>query len=243
MIVPRRKDVRHKNIMLRLLREIISNNLLTNSLVFKGGTYAALLGILNRFSVDLDFDLPDINIKNDVRDECYKIFDKLDLSIKDESKNHLQFFLKYDAPHDERNTLKLEINDVPSKFNEYEAVSLREINMYCNGHTLPTMFANKMVASMARYEKTGEIAGRDFYDMHVFFEKGLNVNTKVVEDLTKMSYKDYLRELLRFIDKHVSNKLLQEDLNVLLGLDEMQKVVPVLRAELLGFVRDEIERG
>lgn len=139
--------------------------------MFKGGTYASLRGVLDRFSIDLDFDLPDRSKKEDIRKRCYEIFTKLELEIKDESKRHLQFFLKYDALEGERNTLKLEINDDVSKYNGYEKVLLEQINMYCNGHTLDTMFANKLFACKARYDKNGKIAGRDFYDIYKFFYK------------------------------------------------------------------------
>lgn len=88
MIVPLPKDAQHKNQMLRLLREVLSNPILSNNLYFKGGTFAALVNVLDRFSVDLDFDLRDKSKKSTVRDECHKIFRDLNLEIKDESLHH-----------------------------------------------------------------------------------------------------------------------------------------------------------
>lgn len=43
--------------MNRLLIEIVDQPVLAHNLVFKGGTCAGMLGYLDRFSVDLDFDL------------------------------------------------------------------------------------------------------------------------------------------------------------------------------------------
>ena len=63
MIIPKPSDAKHKTQMYRLLREILQNNILANKLVFKGGTYAALRGVLDRFSVDLDFDLPNSSMQ------------------------------------------------------------------------------------------------------------------------------------------------------------------------------------
>ena len=59
MKVPNKKEVKHKNQLYRLLRALISSSLLANKIMFKGGTCAAMRGFLDRFSVDLDFDLPD----------------------------------------------------------------------------------------------------------------------------------------------------------------------------------------
>ncbi len=115
MIVPNKKDIRHKNQLFLLLREILKDPFLSKILAFKGGTYASLRGVLKRFSVDLDFDLTEVKEKENVRKKCYDIFEKLGFEIKDESEKHLQFFLKYDAPQEERNTLKLEISDNVSK--------------------------------------------------------------------------------------------------------------------------------
>lgn len=240
MFTPKKEDINHKIQLLRLLRSILSNNLLSNNLMFKGGTYASLRGVLDRFSIDLDFDLPDDKFKSEIRDYLYEIFNDLGLVIKDESKNHLQFFLKYDTPQVQRNTLKLEINDKPSKFNEYESVSLLELNMYCRGHTLDTMFSNKLIAAKSRFDKTGKISGRDFYDIHNFFTQGLEINKKVVEDLSKTSYKEYIESLFKFIKDNVDTRLLNEDLNPLVDSGKLNIVLPHLKDELLLMLEREI---
>ncbi len=242
MIVPNKDSIKHKNQIYKLLREILKNPLLSQELMFKGGTYASLRGVLDRFSVDLDFDLPKKNNKGDIRKECYKIFKDLNLEIKDESKKYLQFFLKYDAPEGARNTLKLEINDDVSEYNEYEKVLLEQINMYCNGQTLDTMFANKLVACKARYDKNGKIAGRDFYDIYKFFLQGLDVNTKVVEDKMGMGYIEYLESLILFVGEHLTDKLLNQDLNPLLKQREIDDLLPHLKDDIVIFLQDEISR-
>ncbi len=240
MIVPRRQDIKHKIQLFRLLRAILSNDFLANALVFKGGTYASLLNVLDRFSVDLDFDLPDKTATAKVRNELYKVFNDLGLAVKDESKKYLQFFLKYSAPDNERNTLELDINDQPSKFNTYQRVRLSEIRMFCRGHAPETMFANKLIVAKARFDKAGKIAGRDFYDIRRFFEQGIGVNVKVVEDLSGLSYKEYLKELLDLIEREVSDKTLREDLAPLMKIDFLNKELPHLKPELIMFLEGEI---
>ncbi|MBD3280638.1 hypothetical protein GF389_03890 [Candidatus Dojkabacteria bacterium] len=243
MHIPRPKDALHKNQLYRLLREILQHRLLANHLMFKGGTYATFRGVLDRFSVDLDFDLPDASNKEVIRKECYKIFDSLGLEIKDESHDYLQFFLKYESKPDERNTLKLEINDKPSKHNEYEKVLLTGVDMYCNGHNLETMFANKLVAAKERFDRNRKIAGRDFYDIHKFFQEGLTVKKEIVEERTKLDYVEYLEELINLIEKKVSEELLQRDLNPLLDNEKLKQIKDKLKPELILFLRDEVARG
>ena len=57
MLIPRREDAIHKAWLLRLLTAICEQPTLSQNLGFKGGTCAAMRGFLNRFSIDLDFDL------------------------------------------------------------------------------------------------------------------------------------------------------------------------------------------
>lgn len=242
MIVPSKKDIKHKNQLFLLLREILNDYFLAQHLMFKGGTYASLRGILKRFSVDLDFDLPAIQEKEKIREKCYGIFKKLNFEIKDESQKYLQFFLRYDAPQEERNTLKLEINDDVSKHNEYEKVLLNQVNMFCIGHTLDTMFANKLVACKGRFDKNGKIAGRDFYDIYQFFLQGLEINKKVVEERTGMKYVDYLDSLIVFLKQNVNKRILNQDLNPLMKQKDLDIILSHLEDSLVTFLQDEISR-
>lgn len=242
MFVPSNREIKHKNQLYILLKEILQDPLLSQNLMFKGGTYASLRGVLDRFSIDLDFDLPEKSKKEDIRKRCYEIFKKLSLEIKDESRRHLQFFLKYQAPEGERNTLKLEINDDVSKYNEYEKVLLEQVNMYCNGHKLDTMFANKLFACKARYDKNGKIAGRDFYDIYKFFLQGLSINEKVVEERSGMEYVKYLKSLITFINKHLTKTLLNQDLNPLVKQKDLDKLLIHIKGDIVSFLKDEIFR-
>lgn len=242
MIVPRPKDAKHKYQMFRLLRGILTDTYLANQLYFKGGSCAALRGFLDRFSVDLDFDILDKESKNKIREKCQQLVRKLGFEIKDQSQRHLQFFLKYQSVLGERNTLKLEINDEVNKYNRYEKVNLSEINMYCNAQTIDTMFANKLVAAKARFEKNGQIAGRDFYDLHQFFLQGLPINRAVVEEKMGMRYEQYLQELIVFIKNQVDKVVLNQDLNPLLPTLKLNAVVKDIKEELLVFLEDEIRR-
>src|SRR3989338_2868267 len=100
----------HKAWLYRVLDAISSDAYLSSVLYFKGGTCASMLGWLDRFSVDLDFDyggaLAGVEKTQDI---LRTIFTDLGLSIKDSSKNGIQYFLKYENDDDMgRNTLKIE---------------------------------------------------------------------------------------------------------------------------------------
>jgi len=49
----------HKTILFQILKDIYSNTIIAPFLGFKGGTAALMFYGLDRFSVDLDFDLLD----------------------------------------------------------------------------------------------------------------------------------------------------------------------------------------
>ena len=233
MKIPRKTEIPHKLAMYKLLDALLANPLTATSLYFKGGTCAAMLGYLDRFSVDLDFDLLDTSQRDTLRDEIHKIVDKLGFEIKDESKNHLQFFLKYRDVENQRNTLKLEISDIVSKENVYKKLHLIELDRYCQAQTIETMFANKLVALKARWEEGKSIAARDLYDIYYFFNQGHNINSKVIEDLRSKSLQDYSLELVDFIQIHITDKLLLEDLNPLMDATKLKKILPHIKDQTI----------
>ena len=65
----------HKKIMLQILKDIYSDTSISPFLGFKGGTAAYMFYGLDRFSVDLDFDLLDEN-KEDY------VFEKIEQIVK-----------------------------------------------------------------------------------------------------------------------------------------------------------------
>jgi len=233
MKVPKKSDIAHKLALYNLLKELLSSSYISNNIYFKGGTCASMLGYLNRFSIDLDFDLIDKEKKEKLRSLIHKIFKKLNYKVKDESKKNLQFFVKYREVINKRNTLKLEITDIVSLANEYEKVYLVEIDKYCQAQSVETMFANKLIALKARYEEGKGIAGRDMYDIDYFLKKGYGINKKVIKDLRNVSFKSYLNELISFIKKNVSKKILWEDLNPLLSKNQLHKNVPYIKENVL----------
>jgi predicted nucleotidyltransferase component of viral defense system len=241
MVLTNKEQARHEAYLYRLLTEIFDDKHLAASVFFKGGTCARMLGYLDRFSVDLDFDVKEGADKKIFRSKLHSIFGNLGLEIKDESKRALQFFLKYPSSSGERNTIKLELLDKIFVANKYEPQYLSPIDRTAMCQTVDTMFAHKLVALIDRYEQGGSIAGRDVYDIHFFFLRGYNYNGEVIIERRGVSVLEYFQKLRQFIDSKVSRKILEEDLNALLEYEKFQQISKYLKQETLNFIDAEIE--
>lgn len=121
--------------------------------------------------------------------------------------------------------------------NVYKPQYLKEIDRYAVYQTIETMFANKLVAVIDRYEKFKTIAGRDIYDIHHFFSRGYDYSKAVIEERRKASEGKYLRELIDFIDKKVTNKIISQDLNYLLSAKQFKAIKNTLKDEVGLFER------
>lgn len=121
-------------------------------------------------------------------------------------------------------------------------VRLPEIDRILKCQTVPTMFANKLVAVSGRYEKNKSIAGRDIFDIHEFFLKGFEYSEAVIRERTGKSSVEYFKYLKNFIEKYVTQQIIDEDLNHLLPPDEFKKTRKFLISETLMFLSDEVKR-
>ena len=241
MLFSARQNALHKAQLYRLLTAIIDVPGIALNVYFKGGTCAAMLGYLDRFSVDLDFDLKKEANKNELRKKILPVFKLLDLKVKDQSKEALQFFLKYEALPGQRNTIKLELLDKYIEPNQYKPQYLKDIDRTMICQTIETMFANKLVAIIDRYEQNGTITGRDIYDTHYFFNKGYAFNHEIIEYRRKTDTLSYLRELISFIDDKINQTVIDQGLNPLLDYKRFTQIRKTLKNEVLMFIQDVIE--
>ena len=213
MILPRAQDALHKAMMYRLLISILDDKDLASKLFFKGGTCAAMLDWLDRFSIDLDFDLKPGTDKIQVNNHLAAIFTRLNLVMKDQIKI-----------------------DQPVKANIYQPYFLEEIRRFAVCQTIETMFAHKLVALTDRYKKYHTIAGRDLYDIHHFFINGYDFNPQVILERTRKTPPEYFRELTEFIATKVTQKHIFEDLSYLLPHDKFTAIRHTLITETLSFL-------
>ena len=242
MILPRTQDALHKAWLYRLLINLLDDDLISQQLYFKGGTCATMLGWLDRFSVDLDFDLAPKADKKVLRKKLIMVFKQIGLTGKSESHKTLQFFLKYPAQKQIRNSLKLEILGTGCQANEYQAMWLGEISRYAICQTKETMMANKLVAVIDRYKQHRSIAGRDIYDLHYFFTHGFSYKPAIIKERTGLPAGKYLLKLKEFITKRATQRVIDQDLNSLLPNRQFQSIRKTLKQEILVLLGDEIKR-
>lgn len=240
MIAIRPEDSIHRSWLFRLLIEILDNKELAASLFFKGGTCATMQGFLDRFSLDLDFDLKNGVDEKMIRQELGEIFDILGLKIKDQSQKWMQYILKYGDWENKRNSLKLEVVGEQLRSNDYKSVYLPDIDRYAICQTIETMFANKLVAVVDRFEKHGLIAGRDIYDIAYFFRQGFSLKKEVIEERRGVTYKKYLEYLIDFVDKKITDTVLVQDLGMLISSQKLRQVRKSLKSEVMMYLREEI---
>lgn len=239
MINLRPEDIIHKSNLNRLLIEIIDQPTLSQKLAFKGGTCASMLGYLDRFSVDLDFDVLKDADENILRRELHKVFDYLGLTVVEEFDNVLMFRLRYPSQPGKRNNLKVSANSQFVKANEYKVQYLPEIDRMMNCQTIETMFANKLVAVTDRHDLHRTIAGRDIYDIHHFFVHGYSYNQQVIRERAGLELQDYFKRLSEFIKKNVTQTTINEDLNTLLPYEKYKQIRKVLIPETLAWLERE----
>ena len=236
------QDVLHKAWLYKILSAVYSDIYLAQNLYFKGGTCASMLGYLDRFSVDLDMDF--VGKAEDmptIRERLEKIWIELGLEIKDQSKNTIQYFLKYPNNAGGRNTVAIDAVFPVPKANIYEPKKFVDIDRTIICQSKETMFGNKLVAVLDRWQRHGAIAGRDIYDIHHFFSQNFSFNEAVIRERTGKSTKDFLVELTAFIEKNVTETIITQDLSNLLDPDQLRKARKSLKQDTLIFLKTYLE--
>jgi len=239
MLDLRPEDILHKSNLHRLLMEVVDQPVLAQSLAFKGGTCAAMLGYLDRFSVDLDFDLVNAATESDLRPLFHQVFTEAGFSILVEFDKVLFFQLRYPSHPGKRSTLKISVNSLRVRANQYKVQYFPEIDRLINSQTIETMFANKLVALMDRYAQHKTIAGRDIYDIHHFFVQGYGYTAAVIQERTGLESREYFGRLIDFIKENVNQTTINEDLNSLLSNTQFQRVRKILISETLSLLAHE----
>lgn len=244
MLIVRPEDTLHKAWMCRVLTALVDDPVLVHALRFKGGTCAAMRGFLNRFSVDLDFDvLGSRRALSALRTRCAAVLRGTGIIIHNYSTTTLQYFLKYTAGPRQRTTLKIDGLIPPPKANQYEPVYLPDINRIVWCQTRDTMVANKLVAPLDRFAQRGGVAGRDIYDIHAFLSHGFTYAEAVIRERRRQTHLEFFADLIAFVMQHVTATTIDQDLNVLLPLDEFKRIRGRLKDETLMLLRTEAARS
>jgi predicted nucleotidyltransferase component of viral defense system len=190
---------KHKNILLRILKDIFTNINISSALGFKGGTAALLFYNLPRHSVDLDFDLLDDSKEKIVFDSIQQIISQYGTITDSYIKRFSLLNILYYAPHTQK--IKIEINR-RTFGSAYETKSLLGISMQVM--VKEDMFAHKL---MAMYERIGKTS-RDIFDVQFFAKSNWIINYKIVEARSKMPVKILLEKCIKKLQKLKNNQIL-----------------------------------
>ena len=202
----------HKNILIKILKDIYTDTFLGPRLGFKGGTAAYFFYNLGRFSVDLDFDLLDENKEKEVFEKIGNIVKKYGKIKEITNKKYTLFALL--SYSEETQNIKIEINK--RKFgSEYEIKNYLGISMLVMKKE--DMFAHKLMAMTER----NKIANRDVFDVWFFLKNDWKINKDIVEQRSKMKFKDYLKKCIKFIEELPDHRILSGVGDL---LDEKQKI-------------------
>ncbi|MDO8527634.1 MAG: nucleotidyl transferase AbiEii/AbiGii toxin family protein [Deltaproteobacteria bacterium] len=196
---------RHKNILIQILKDISTDTSISPFLGFKGGTAVYMFYGLDRFSVDLDFDLLDDTQEEYIFERIGKILAAHGTLKEARKKRYSLFFLL--SYEDKAHNIKVEVNR--RKFgSKFEIKSYLGISMQVM--VQEDMFAHKLVAMVERMGRTN----RDIYDVWFFLKNRWPINWNIVEARTEMSAKEFLPKCIAALEK-LSNR------NILSGIGEL----------------------
>jgi predicted nucleotidyltransferase component of viral defense system len=219
-------QAKHKSILVKILKDIYSHPTVGPILGFKGGTAAYLFYNLDRFSVDLDFDLLDATKENVIFEEINRILSNYGrIKTADKKRYSLIYILDYDEKDPGAQNVKVEVN-------RRSFGSLYVVKSYL-GISMKVMIPEDMAANklVAFYERIGK-ANRDIYDTWFFLNNDWPINQELVEKRTNLSFKDFLEKSVELLEK-IDNKSILSGMGEVLTEKQKSWVKNKLKAELL----------
>ena len=220
----------HRTILIHILKDVYTDADIGPMLGFKGGTAAYLFYNLNRFSVDLDFDLLD-STKEDLVFEKIKSILEAYGSVVEARKKRFSFFylLLYNNKIQHAYNIKVEINrrNFGSKY---------EVKSYL-GIPMKVMIREDMAAHklVAMYEREGQ-TNRDIFDVWFFLKNNWPINEKIIEARTDLSVQQFLEQCIDLLEK-ISDRGILSGIGELLDAKQKAWAKEKLRAETIFLLR------
>lgn len=215
----------HRQVMFEILQEIYKSPV-GKLLGFKGGTMLYFFEDLGRFSVDLDFDLLELEKLAEVQKTLHRILKEHGQIKEEREKQHtLIFILSYKT---NQHSLKIEVSKRQSKVTEYEWRNFYGIDLQTM--QLADALAHKMVAVTQRRG----VANRDFYDIWFLLKRGVRANPAVIEERVNQSIQQYLEFLIEFVNTYFKENHVAVGLGELLERSSRDWAKVKLKSELLG---------
>ncbi len=225
---------KHRTILIKILKDIFTDATIAPVLGVKGGTAALLFYNLDRFSVDLDFDLLDAAKEDYVFEKIKTILEGYGV-LKEASKKrfNLIYILSYNNKDINAQNIKVEINrrEFSSK---YDIQSFLGISMKVM--VKEDMAAHKMVAM---YERIGK-ANRDIYDAYFFLHHDWPINTQIIKERTGMPFKDFLQKCINLVEK-VNNTDILAGMGELLNEKQKEWIKINLKKDILFLLKLRLE--
>ena len=229
----------HKNIQLQILKEIYTDTTIAPFLGFKGGTAALMFYDLNRFSVDLDFDLfasGGAEALDEVKEK--EVFEKIlkiakgygEIKESRIKRYNLLIILSYDP---RAQNIKIEVNRRVFG-SRYELKTLLGISMLVM--VREDMFANKL---MAMYERVGKTS-RDVFDVYFFAKNNWPINKEIVEKRADASYKEAVEKCIELLEK-MNNRNILDGLGEFLTESQKDWARAKLRDETIFLLKARLE--
>ncbi len=217
----------HKTILFQILKDIYSDTRIAPFLGFKGGTAALMFYGLDRFSVDLDFDLLDESQEEVVFERVAKIVQKYGTLRESNRKRFGIFFvLSYE---DTARHVKVEISR--RKFgSRYEIKTYLGVSMRV---MVPEdLFAHKLMAFHERIGKTS----RDIYDVWFFLQHRFPINQAIIQERSEMPFDEFLRTCIERLEK-MSNRRILDGIGELLTPNQKNWAKAKLREDTISLLK------
>ena len=195
----------HKTILFQILKDVYMDTSISPYLGLKGGTAALMFYGLDRFSVDLDFDLLDERQEDAVFMRVIQIAGRYG-TLKEAHKKHFNLFCMISYEDRARN-IKVEVNR-RQLGSRYEIKTYLGVSM--NVISLEDMFAHKL---MAMHERIAETS-RDMYDVWFFLRSRGPINKAIVENRAGESFETV-------VNKCIAQLEAMDNRHVLRGLGEL----------------------
>lgn len=221
----------HKTIMFQILKDIYSDTRISPFLGFKGGTAALMFHKLDRFSVDLDFDLLDENQEEHVFNQVIEIVQRYGTIRESRRKRFCLFVvLSYE---DKGRHIKVEINR-RQYGSRYEIKTYLGVSMQVM--VVEDMFAHKLMAMHERIDKTS----RDIYDVWFFLKNRTPINKGIVEYRAQMPFDELVKKCISQLEK-LNNRQILTGLGELLTPNQKDWAKAKLREETIALLKLRIE--
>jgi predicted nucleotidyltransferase component of viral defense system len=189
----------HKTILFQILKDIYSETRISPFLGFKGGTAALMFYGLDRFSVDLDFDLLGEDRAEAVFQSLNQIVHKYG-AIRESYIKRFNLFILLSYEDHARN-INVEINK--RQFgSRYEIKTYLGVSMQVM--VIEDMFAHKLMAMYERLDKTS----RDIYDVWFFLNSRYPINTGIVEMRAGIPFNEFLQKCIERLGKIENRRIL-----------------------------------